>query len=334
MLNKVQGLALASAVLILASCQANNATKTEQATSTVTTRVPQAGEPLAQNEESHDANWYLKKIKELKSTEADAPALLSMYDKLVPELVKTGKKTEAVEYASIAVSIAERHFGPDNVHVIPQIIILQKAAASIPERKIVSQCIDRTIDLQSKASGKDSLPVMWLLDSYARSKSQACGDEIDPEKLKWLVRLREKFSSPGEVETIRDKNILANSLCHKGQFKESFKIYDDCVDSCRKSKPGLLSEILLGYSRALLKGKKGDKAIPLLKEAYELSGPESPKYSSILAPEIAHELGNALTERKRGNEAKKIYQQMADTLKKEGNPKSEFFQSQVRSISS
>ncbi len=331
MLNKLQGLTLASGLLIVTSCQTNTTPKSST-TSSVEPR--QASLPARQQEEEHDASWYQQKIKTMKAADASATDLLPVYEQLITQLVKSGKKKEALEYANTSVSMAERHYGPDNVHVIPQVILLQKVASSIPERQIVSQCIDKTILLQEKASGAESMPVMWLLDSYARSKSQSCGDEIDAEKLRRLVRLREKFTPKDDIETIRDKSILANCLYHKGQFTESYKIYDDCVAACRRSKPGMLPEVLLGYSRALVKGKKSAKAIPLLQEAFQISGPGQAKYSSILAPEIAHELGNALADQKRGAEAKKVFEQMAEKLKKEGNPRADFFLEQARSASS
>lgn len=329
MLNKLQGLTLALSLLLLTSCQSSSLTKSTRSAPTALAN-PNPSQPAAEQ----DASWYLQKIKEAKAGENNAEELLSLYDQLIPQLVKIGKGKEALEYANLSVAMAERHYGPDNVHVIKQVVILQKVAALIPDRKLVAQCIDKTIQLQAKASGPDSLPVMWLLDNYARSKSQSCGDEIDPEKLRWLLRLREKFTTEDDVETIRDKSILANCLFHKGEFKESYKIYEECIASCRKRKPGLLSEILLGYSRALVKGGKRAKAIPLLQEAFEISGPEQPKYSSVLAPEIAHELGSALADQKRGGEAKKVYLKMAAQLKREGNPKADFFREQANSVSS
>jgi len=157
-----------------------------------------------------------------------------------------------------------------------------------------------------------------LLDQYARSKAPSCGDSFDVKKLRQLVRLRDKFSSPDNVDTLRDKIILASVLSQTGEMKESLEIYAACLKTAREKCKGLLPELLLSYSKALTLNKETDKALPLLQEAYRLSGP-GPTFNPIITPEIAGDLGFLLEQKEKKSEAAKVYESIIKELKARNN---------------
>lgn len=224
----------------------------------------------------------------------------------------------AQSYANSALSLAERIFGPDDINVMPHVIQQQRVFEASQNKPKASQCMMRVIDLQEKRTGPESVPVMWLLDQYARSKSLTCGDKFDPARLRQLVRLREKHASKDDLETIRDKMILATCLVNQGDGKddqEAFQLYQYCLEVSRKKHPGFLPSLVLSYARDLGKRNKDpDKSISMLQEAYLPIGPGK-RFNPNLSPDLASELASLLESRNRKKEAHEIYKGIVDELK-------------------
>ena len=274
---------------------------------------------------------YKAAVKQMDETQAAPKQEIVCLNQLIVLLLQERKAAEAKDYAEKALSMAERQYGPDHINVMPQVVLVQRVAADQGDKQTVTKTLDRIIEIQQKRTGPESQPVMWLLDQYARTRSLSCGDGFDEAKLRQLVHLREKFVGLDNLETTRDRIILAAALSQKGESKESLEIYASCMELARKKYPGLLPELCINYAKALRKNKQNDRALPLLKEAYTLAGP-GPKYNSVLAPEIATELGWQLEELKQKKEAAAVYKTMADQLDADKNKKSEYFKGRLAEL--
>lgn len=277
--------------------------------------------------------YYKLAVKQMDESNAPPKQELVCLNQLITLLLQEKQAKDADEYAKKALSMAERQYGPDHINVMPQVVLVQKVAGDLGDRERVHKSLDRLIEIQTARTGAESQPVMWLLDQYARSRSLSCGDGFDPVKLKQLVHLREKFVGKDDLETTRDRIVLAVSLNQAGQTKESFEIFENCMKLAREKYQGLLPELCFHYAKALIKQKQNDKALPLLKEAYSLAGPGK-KYNAVLAPEIATELGFQLEEKKLDSEAADVYKEMIARLDADKNSKAEYFKTRLKELQS
>ncbi len=274
---------------------------------------------LAKSQKNFDSavKLYKATVKQMEELNESAKIQIPVLNKLIVLLLEQKKNKEAFSYAEKALRYAERAYGPDHINVMPQLVLAEKAASRLHDREKADSYMNRMIELQEKESGNDSVPVMWLLDQYARSKSPSCGDKFDSEKLRHLVRLREKFAALDSLDTIQDKVILASVLSQEGKADEAATIFDYCVKVSREKYPGYLPEAELQYAKALKKTKQNEKAILLLKDAYKIAGPGK-RYNLVLAPDIASELGFLLASQNRNAEAALIYKEMIEKFKSSG----------------
>lgn len=273
---------------------------------------------------------YTVLIKEMDQNQGDQAKELLVMNKLSKCLLKDHQISKADSYAQRALAIAERLYGPDHANIIPQLVLLKEICEAIPDKERHQKYLTRMIDVQAKTTGEDSPPVMWLLDSYARTYSASCGAMLEPDRLRLLVRLRDKFVGPNDTETIRDRMMLADCLARSGPSAESLEIYESCLQTARAHCKALLPELLLRYAKVLKIQKQNARAVPVLKEAFKLSGPGA-NYNPVYATETAVELGDSLQDIKQNKEAVVVYSSMLAPLKKSGDKVHvEYFESQIK----
>lgn len=293
--------------------------------------LAEAEKAKAKNDLKNASAQYVTAIKQMDQVHADQKQELAALNELIDVLLKSGELSQADNYAQKALSLAERIFGPDHIDVLPQVVLLRTVAEKIPDRGRMAIYLDRMIEIQQKRTGPDSVPVMWLLDEYARSKSPACGDKYDTDKLKQLLRLRQKFAPPHDINTIRVTMTYADSLAQDGKISEATALYESCLQDARAKRPGLLPELLLRYGRYCIKRKNNSRAEQLLHEAYVLSGPQAGAYNLILTPEIAGEYGDVLLTNKRKKEAAEVYSAILTKLKSANNiDRARYFEARLK----
>lgn len=297
------------AIFLLASCQRQDSWKD-------TLALAQAA--MDKNDRAGAETFLVTSIKEMDSVHADQKEELNTLNKLISLQSKEKKFSAADKYAQKALSLAERVYGPDSKEVLFQVSILKAVVQEIPDKARETECLDRMIDLQAKATGWDSMPVMWLLDEYSRSKSPACGEKYDTKKLRQLLKLREKFADPDDIVTTRDRMVLADTLIIDGNTAEALEIYEHCLKLAREKTTGLLPEVLYRYGKVCLKLKQNEKAIGLLREAYALVGPGR-VYNPIQTPDVAGEFADALASNNHKGEARKVYSFLIEKMKADKN---------------
>ncbi|MBX9686900.1 MAG: hypothetical protein K2X27_09375 [Candidatus Obscuribacterales bacterium] len=324
MMNRIERtISVIFAIQVLCSCQASDLWHET---------LKQAEQEQSKGLNKEALNSYLLAVKQMQSHDALQKEQIATLNKCVLLLLQEKKVELADKYAQQALALAERSFGPDNIDCMPQWVLQRKVCQAIPDRNRAAACLDHMIEIQEKRTG-DSPPLMWLLDEYARGKSQSCGDSFDPDKLRKLVQLREKFDGAETLDTLRARLILASALSELGARKEALSIFASSLKLAQAKYPGVIPELALNYSRALKKNKEGDKALPVLKEAYALAGPGK-SFNPVLGPELAAELGSLLQEQKRTKEAASIYREMTSTLIQNKNPlRAEFFQLKLKECS-
>lgn len=274
--------------------------------------------PSPQSDRKSEEVSLLAAIKEMDASHSDQKEELKALNRLISLLSKDKNFADADKYAQKALSLAERVFGPDSKEVLSQVAILKTIVQELPDKARESAYLDRMIELQAKATGEDSLPVMWLLDEYARSKSPVCGEKYETKKLRQLIKLREKFANPDDLVTTKDRMVLADTLLIDAERAEAVKIYEHCLILGREKLPGILPEVLYRYGKLCLKLKQSEKGLGYLREAYSLVGPGH-IYNPIQTPEIAGEFADALLANKHMSEAAKVYEFLLEKLKADRN---------------
>jgi tetratricopeptide (TPR) repeat protein len=273
---------------------------------------------VLKNDRKAEETNLVTAIKKMDAEHGDQKEELKALNRLITLLSKDKNFNEADTYAQKALSLAERVYGPDSREVLSQVSVLKMVVQEVPDKARESACLDRMIDLQAKATGWDSMPVMWLLDEYARSKSPVCGEKYESKKLRQLIKLREKLASPDDVATTQDRMVLADTLILDGEKAEALNIYDHCLKLSREKLPGLLPDVLYRYGKICLKLKQNEKGIEYLREAYSLVGPGR-TYNPIQTPELAGEFADALANNHHNAEAIKVYSFLIEKLKANGN---------------
>ncbi len=262
--------------------------------------------------------FYYLANGEMDKARADKAIQLDTLSKMIA-LEKKQNNQEAVEKLSEkAIPMADLSYGPTNLKLIPFLADLRDAVSRHPDRDKSAALLERIISIQEVNSGSDSIQLMWYLEDYAKSTSPTCGDRFDPNKLRHLVALREKHFGANNKDTIRDKLVLADVLGQsKESQKEAEKLYLECINAAQtQGKNALVANCSLRYARFLRREKRIDDALPYLKEAYAISGPGL-HYSSLLGPEIADLLGEALETDGKRQEAKQVYSSILAYMNKQ-----------------
>ena len=276
-------------------------------------------ERLSQSDLSGSIEKRILALKQLSAAESNAANRkneLDINSRLVRQLLKASRFKEAESYSEKAVVIAEHLYGPDDPRILPQVTQLYAVERAVPNKARTTELLFRMIALQEKMSGKDSVPVMWLLSSYARSVSPACGEALDLEKLRQLVRLRDKFSQPTEADALRDRLTYADCLSNT-KSAEAYQSFEETLKMARSSCPKLVPLTLLRYAKPLDRKKLYAKSVPLLQEAFELQGPGK-NFHPVLTPQIASEYGFALESLNRKTQASAVYGAVAQHYKNTG----------------
>ncbi len=267
--------------------------------------------------------YYNLTVKQMDDVQADPRKELPVIDHLLKLLLKDKEISEADKLAKRALSMAERVYGPSSVEVLSELITLRSIASEIPDKELMAKYLERMIEIQEKLSGADSSQVMWLLAEYTRNVSIACGEKYDPERLRRLVKMSDKYLGVAAPQTLRYKRILADYLIQNKSENDGFKIYDACLLSAKEKARGLLPEIEMYYAGNLLesetdKTENRKKALNILQEAFRLAGP-GPTFNPILAPKIADLLGDALIASNDKRSAEKVYLSIAQQYKSNNN---------------
>lgn len=258
---------------------------------------------------------YRLAIEEMEKAHADKSTEVEALEKLIALEKREHNYEEIQKLCQKAIPMADLAYGPNSLKLIPLLAEARDASSKHADREKSAALLERIISIQEKNSGSNSVQLMWYLEDYAKSTSPTCGDKFDVQKLRHLVALREKHFGPTNTDTIKDKLILADVLGQNSTtLKEADPIYLDCIKSARtQGQPNLVSNCLLRYARFMRRSKRQTEALPYLQEAYAISGPGK-HYNTLMGPDIADMLGEALEAKGKTKEARQVYSAMIAQL--------------------